>query len=108
MIGSLYFSESEFKEFGEFEIEILIDLVVKDEDKDDVLIIVYINKILMDVIKKGVLDLYFEFYEYWYCVCFWIDGILYEMVSLLNSLVSCLFVCIKVMLWLDIVEKCKF
>ncbi|MCF2898806.1 type IV-A pilus assembly ATPase PilB [Pseudoalteromonas sp. MEBiC 03607] len=105
--GSLHLSESEFKELGELETETSTDLAAKDEDKDDAPIIVYINKILMDAIKKGASDLHFEPYEHRYRVRFRIDGILHEMASPPNSLASRLSARIKVMSRLDIAEKRK-
>lgn len=105
--GSLHLSESEFKELGELETETSTDLAAKDEDKDDAPIIVYINKILMDAIKKGASDLHFEPYEHRYRVRFRIDGILHEMTSPPNSLASRLSARIKVMSRLDIAEKRK-
>jgi len=105
--GSLHLSESEFKELGDLESETPQNLAPKDEDKDDAPIIVYINKILMDAIKKGASDLHFEPYEHRYRVRFRIDGILHEMASPPNSLASRLSARIKVMSRLDIAEKRK-
>ena len=105
--GGLHLSEDEFKELGELETETPRDLASKDEDKDDAPIIVYINKILMDAIKKGASDLHFEPYEHRYRVRFRIDGILHEMASPPNSLASRLSARIKVMSRLDIAEKRK-
>lgn len=71
---------------------------------DDVLIVRFVNKLLFDVIKGGVLDLYFEFYEKIYWVWFCQDGILEIVVKLLIIIVSKLVVCLKVMVWMDIFE----
>lgn len=94
------------------------DVVVGDEDfgvggdvgidvkGDDILVVKFVNKVLVDVICKGVLDIYFEFYEDDYCVCLCIDGLLKMVVCVLVKLNQCIVVCLKVMVQLDIVEKC--
>ncbi|WP_404342742.1 type IV-A pilus assembly ATPase PilB [Pseudoalteromonas mariniglutinosa] len=106
--GSLHLSEDEFKEFAELDTESTKETPTNsEEDKDDAPIIVYINKILMDAIKKGASDLHFEPYEHKYRVRFRIDGILHEMASPPNSLASRLSARIKVMSRLDIAEKRK-
>lgn len=45
---------------------------------DDAPIVIYINKILTDAIRKGASDLHFEPYEKRYRIRFRIDGILHE------------------------------
>jgi type IV pilus assembly protein PilB len=50
-------------------------------EKDDPPIVVYINKILLDAIKKGASDLHFEPYEKTYRIRFRIDGILSEVAT---------------------------
>jgi len=104
--GSLNLSDDEFKEFAELDADIKKD-TPKDDDKDDAPIIVYINKILMDAIKKGASDLHFEPYEHKYRIRFRIDGILHEVASPPNSLATKLSARIKVMSRLDIAEKRK-
>ena len=49
--------------------------------EDDAPIIVYINKILMDAIKRGASDLHFEPYEKRYRIRFRVDGVLHEIAS---------------------------
>ena len=104
--GSLNLSDDEFKEFTELDADIQKD-TSKDDDKDDAPIIVYINKILMDAIKKGASDLHFEPYEHKYRIRFRIDGILHEVASPPNTLATKLSARIKVMSRLDIAEKRK-
>ncbi|WP_111978220.1 type IV-A pilus assembly ATPase PilB [Algibacillus agarilyticus] len=77
------------------------------EDKDDAPIVVYINKILLDAIKKGASDLHFEPYEYKYRIRFRIDGVLQEVASPPVNLSSRLAARLKVMSRLDIAEKRK-
>ncbi|MDX1361748.1 MAG: ATPase, T2SS/T4P/T4SS family, partial [Pseudoalteromonas tetraodonis] len=105
--GSLNLSEDEFKEFAELDSEQHKEHTPKDDDKDDAPIIVYINKILMDAIKKGASDLHFEPYEHKYRIRFRIDGILHEVASPPKTLASKLSARIKVMSRLDIAEKRK-
>lgn len=105
--GSLSISEAEFKEFSDMDIEEEPKPQAQNEEKDDAPIIVYINKILMDAIKKGASDLHFEPYEKKYRVRFRIDGLLHEMASPPNSLATRLAARIKVMAHLDIAEKRK-
>ncbi|MDQ9093356.1 type IV-A pilus assembly ATPase PilB [Pseudoalteromonas haloplanktis] len=106
--GSLHLSDEEFKEFSDLDTESPHEPQnSNDDEKDDAPIIVYINKILMDAIKKGASDLHFEPYEHKYRVRFRIDGILHEMASPPNSLATRLSARIKVMARLDIAEKRK-
>ncbi|HAG41937.1 MULTISPECIES: type IV-A pilus assembly ATPase PilB [unclassified Pseudoalteromonas] len=105
--GSLDLSADEFKEFADLDNEGPKETTPKDDDKDDAPIIVYINKILMDAIKKGTSDLHFEPYEHKYRIRFRIDGILHEVANPPNTLASKLSARIKVMSRLDIAEKRK-
>jgi type IV pilus assembly protein PilB len=74
-------------------------------DKDDAPIVVYINKILLDAIKKGASDLHFEPYEKNYRIRFRIDGILSEVATPPVSLASRMAARLKVMSKLDIAER---
>lgn len=76
-----------------------------DGDKDDQPIVIYINKLLLDAIRKGASDLHFEPYEKSYRVRFRIDGILHEMGNPPAYLASRLAARIKVMSKMDIAEK---
>jgi len=74
---------------------------------DDAPIVVYINKILMDAIRKGASDLHFEPYEKEYRIRFRIDGILSEVAKPPAALSGRLAARIKVISNLDIAEKRK-
>lgn len=74
-------------------------------EKDDAPIVVYINKILLDAIKKGASDLHFEPYEKAYRIRFRIDGILTEVARPPVSLSSRMAARLKVMSKLDIAER---
>ncbi|GAA5139181.1 type IV-A pilus assembly ATPase PilB [Thalassotalea piscium] len=74
-------------------------------DKDDAPIVVYINKILLDAIKKGASDLHFEPYEKSYRIRFRVDGILTEVAKPPIALASRMAARLKVMSKLDIAER---
>ncbi|WP_019675191.1 type IV-A pilus assembly ATPase PilB [Arsukibacterium perlucidum] len=74
-------------------------------DKDDQPIIAFINKMLLDAIRKGASDLHFEPYEKLYRIRFRIDGILNEVANPPVALASRLSARLKVMSRLDIAEK---
>lgn len=81
----------------------------KEEDnangEDDAPIVVFINKILLDAIKKGASDLHFEPYEKSFRIRFRIDGILSEIARPPVSLASRMAARLKVMSKLDIAER---
>ena len=93
----------------------LSDIEVQDTEKqesddpssgaDDAPIVVYINKLLMDAIRKGASDLHFEPYEKRYRVRFRIDGILHEVAAPPHALSGRLAARLKVMSNLDIAER---
>lgn len=89
------------------------DVDIKEEEndvnkkEDDAPIIVYINKILMDAIKRGASDLHFEPYEHVYRIRFRVDGVLHEVASPPIGLESRISARIKVMSQLDLAEKRK-
>ncbi len=74
-------------------------------DKEDAPIVVYINKILLDAIKKGASDLHFEPYEKAYRIRFRVDGILTEVARPPVNLASRMAARLKVMSKLDIAER---
>lgn len=74
-------------------------------DKEDQPIIAFINKMLLDAIRKGASDLHFEPYEKTYRIRFRIDGILHEVASPPVALSTRLSARLKVMSRLDIAEK---
>ncbi|MDD4865391.1 MAG: type IV-A pilus assembly ATPase PilB [Alishewanella agri] len=81
------------------------DIVSATPDKEDQPIIAFINKILLDAIRKGASDLHFEPYEKSYRIRFRIDGILNEVASPPVALSTRLSARLKVMSRLDIAEK---
>ena len=108
--------EKENEELGEFddadlenlELESVDDNAAQDEadsNTDDAPIVRFVNKILLDAIKKGASDLHFEPYEKKYRVRFRIDGILTEVAGPPTTLATRISARLKVMSKLDISEK---
>jgi len=108
--------EKENEELGDFDDEDFdnLDLEAVDEEAtdddaesgaDDAPIVRFVNKILLDAIKKGASDLHFEPYEKRYRVRFRIDGILSEVAGPPITLATRIAARLKVMSRLDISEK---
>jgi len=74
-------------------------------DINDTPVVRFINKVLLDAIRRGASDIHFEPYEKRYRVRFRLDGILQEMASPPVNLGSRLASRLKVMSQLDISEK---
>jgi type IV pilus assembly protein PilB len=81
----------------------------KDEDVgleiDDAPVVKFVNKILLDAIKKGASDIHFEPYEKYYRVRFRLDGVLSEVAKPPISLANKIAARIKVMSRLDVSER---
>jgi type IV pilus assembly protein PilB len=75
------------------------------EEIDDAPVVKFVNKCLLDAIKKGASDLHFEPYEKYYRVRFRIDGVLTEVARPPISLSGKIAARIKVMSRLDVSEK---
>lgn len=78
---------------------------VSAELKNDAPIVIYINKMLLDAIKRGASDLHFEPYETEYRVRFRIDGVLHEVAKPPVQLAGRIAARLKVMSQLDIAER---
>ncbi len=106
-------SGSVFGDMNEADLADLDNLEVADEsnrdeadsDVDDAPVVRFINKMLMDAIKKGASDLHFEPYEKTYRVRFRIDGVLHEISKPPISLAGKIGARIKVMSRLDVSER---
>ena len=107
-------AESDALEISDIDSAELAGLDVQNETKDDdpvgnseddAPIVVFINKILLDAIKKGASDLHFEPYEKSFRIRFRIDGILTEIARPPVSLSSRMSARLKVMSKLDIAER---
>ena len=76
-----------------------------DSEVDDAPVVRFVNKCLLDAIKKGASDLHFEPYEKMYRVRFRVDGILSEVAKPPMSLSGKIAARIKVMSRLDVSER---
>ena len=76
-----------------------------DSDIDDAPIVRYVNKILLDAIKKGVSDIHLEPFEKSFRIRFRGDGILYEVASPPANMANRIISRIKVMSRMDIAER---
>jgi len=105
--NALSISEFDEAELADIELDNSSNTVKQEteSDKDDQPIVIYINKLLMDAIRKGASDLHFEPYEKTYRVRFRIDGILHEMGAPPAYLSSRLAARLKIMSKMDIAEK---
>src|SRR5690606_2683033 len=72
---------------------------------DDTPIVKFVNKVLIDAIKRGASDIHFEPYETDYRVRLRIDGILKQTAKMPVKLNSRITARLKVMAQLDIAEK---
>ena len=76
-----------------------------DSEVDDTPIVRFVNKILLDAIKKGASDIHFEPYEKKYRVRTRLDGVLKEVVAPPVAMAAKISARIKVMSRLDISER---
>jgi type IV pilus assembly protein PilB len=76
-----------------------------DSDIDDAPIVRFVNKILLDAIKKGASDIHFEPYEKYFRIRFRHDGILNEIASPPINLAGRICARLKVMSRMDIAER---
>jgi type IV pilus assembly protein PilB len=78
---------------------------MEDTEVDDAPVVKFVNKCLLDAIKKGASDLHFEPYEKYFRVRFRIDGMLSEVAKPPLSLAGKIAARIKVMSRLDVSER---
>jgi len=81
------------------------EAVSSEDAAKDAPIVRFVNKILLDCIKKGASDIHFEPYEKTYRIRSRIDGILQEIAKPPHNLSSRLSARLKVMSQMDISEK---
>src|SRR5690606_2956004 len=86
---------------GEDELD---DKVTRD-DVEDAPIVRFVNKVMLDAIRKGASDIHFEPYEKSYRVRFRMDGVLKEIAQPPVQLAAKLAARLKVMSRLDIAER---
>jgi type IV pilus assembly protein PilB len=76
-----------------------------DTDIDDAPIVRFVNKILLDAIKKGASDIHMEPYEKNFRIRFRADGMLYQIASPPPNIANRIISRIKVMAKMDIAER---
>jgi type IV pilus assembly protein PilB len=76
-----------------------------DADVDDAPVVRFVNKVLLDAIKKGASDLHFEPYEKFFRVRLRVDGVLTELAKPPVALAGKIAARIKVMSRLDVSER---
>ncbi|MHC8441089.1 MAG: type IV-A pilus assembly ATPase PilB [Candidatus Eutrophobiaceae bacterium] len=106
--------DSVLDDLGDDEIEELDNLETENgEEKsdeaedsvDDAPVVRFINKLLLDAIKRGASDLHFEPYEKSYRVRFRVDGVLQEIAKAPLGLSKKIAARVKVMARLDVSER---
>ena len=81
------------------------DKGVDAKGEDDTPVVKFINKILVDAIRRGASDIHFEPYEENYRVRFRVDGVLRSVSKMANKMHARIAARLKVMAQLDIAEK---
>ena len=76
-----------------------------DVKTDDTPVVKFVNKVLVDAIRKGASDIHFEPYETEYRVRLRIDGLLKQVTKVPTNLSARIAARLKVMAQLDIAEK---
>ncbi|MEI2454058.1 MULTISPECIES: type IV-A pilus assembly ATPase PilB [Lysobacter] len=76
-----------------------------DAKGDDTPVVKFVNKVLVDAIRRGASDIHFEPYETEYRVRLRIDGLLKQVAKVPNKLHARIAARLKVMAQLDIAEK---
>ncbi|MEH6416366.1 type IV-A pilus assembly ATPase PilB [Pseudomonas sp. CGJS7] len=76
-----------------------------DAKTDDTPVVKFVNKVLIDAIRRGASDIHFEPYETDYRVRLRIDGLLKQVAKVPNKLHARIAARLKVMAQLDIAEK---
>ncbi|AOU98992.1 type IV-A pilus assembly ATPase PilB [Acidihalobacter yilgarnensis] len=76
-------------------------------DQDDAPVVRYVNKVLLDAIKRGASDIHFEPYEKYFRLRLRIDGMLHEVARPPVAMAARISSRIKVMSRMDVVERRK-
>lgn len=97
--------ESDFENLDDLEVGTTQPEQSQDSDIDDAPVVRFVNKVLLDAIKRGASDLHFEPYEKFYRVRFRIDGVLQEIAKPPLALSGKMAARIKVMARLDVSER---
>ncbi len=97
--------DSDLEDFDDVEVGSDQPDTSNDADIDDAPVVRFVNKCLLDAIKRGASDLHFEPYEKIYRVRFRIDGVLQEVSRPPLALAGKIAARIKVMSRLDVSER---
>ncbi len=81
------------------------DAGTSEFSSDNAPVVRFINKILLDAIKRGASDIHFEPYEKFYRIRFRLDGVLYETANPPLKLANYIIARLKIMGNLDISER---
>jgi type IV pilus assembly protein PilB len=81
------------------------EIAKSDSDIDDAPIVRFVNKILLDAIKKGASDIHMEPYEKNFRIRFRADGMLYQVAAPPANIASRIISRVKVMAKMDIAER---
>ncbi|WP_371188165.1 type IV-A pilus assembly ATPase PilB [Thalassotalea maritima] len=103
--SALAITDLDAAELGNIDVEDTEKEDDADGGENDAPIVVYINKILLDAIKRGASDLHFEPFEKTFRIRFRVDGILTEIATPPVNLASRMTARLKVMSKLDIAER---
>ena len=98
-------ADSDFENLDDLEIGAQQETVTESTEVDDAPVVRFINKVLLDAIKRGASDLHFEPYEKIFRVRFRIDGMLTEIAKPPLALAGKIAARIKVMSRLDVSER---
>lgn len=106
--ASLSGDESEFDDIdldaGQKEEE-AVDATSAQGDADDAPVVRYVNKVLLDAIRRGASDIHFEPYEKFYRVRLRVDGELHEFAKPPIQIANRLAARVKVLSRLDLAER---
>ena len=97
--------DSEFEGLDDLEVGGTEQPAQDDADIDDAPVVRFVNKVLLDAIKRGASDLHFEPYEKFFRVRFRIDGVLLDITKPPLALAGKIAARIKVMARLDVSER---
>ena len=97
--------DSDFENLDDLEVGTQQEAAAESSEIDDAPVVRFINKVLLDAIKRGASDLHFEPYEKVYRVRFRVDGMLSEIAKPPLALSGKIAARIKVMARLDVSER---
>lgn len=89
-----------------FNFEQLVELgKIGEVGVDDCYVVYIVDWLLQYVFEQCVLDIYFELCCEVGYMCFCIDGVMYKVFELLLLVMIVVILCIKIFVWMDVLEK---